>query len=607
MSDPNVYWGGGKGGTQIPLVNVAAAFNVDNTGATNAAPNLTTALAKLAASGQCGAFAPAGTYRLDTVVTVPANTTLRGAGIGKTVFRSTIAAGPSLNCAFLGTDAYGAAGTFAANVTLYTDTFQSTLTIPLFSWIECVAASASVLHVAIYQVVAVTGAGPTFTYTVDRAILRPFLLGDTIDLITTVLKDVDLGDFTMTGTGTRAIDLIGAVRSCVHDIVIDGSSGSYFGEGASFDTGGYDNEFRNVRVIGGGNGNTEHGLLHESAERGRIISCRTDQCWGNGQTIWDGYQCEILNPTATLCGSGVYVGGDSALTVGSSDSRIVAGACAGCTFSDYEIGRSVRTTLTNPQTSGAQSVGVYLNGFDTGIGRVIDATVTGGTIKDANIVSQLVTGGGIVLVNVDGVTLNGNLVEGAYSAGLNIKGAAVTRVSGNVGEIRNVVAAGGRQAGVLQQATGVTGKLVGLVVDGAQYGVQFDNGAVFSHFVVDQWGAYNCSTARVAVAEAGIVDGVFFKPDAAATVDVTDVRSVVCADTGPTTVTNPMLNAYDGQTVDYRANTSNTTINRANAYLVGGVSWVSLDAAQVGGATLGLIYSASLAGALERYRTNTNQ
>jgi hypothetical protein len=65
MTDPNVYWGTGKGGTQIPIVNVVAAFGVDNTGGSDAAALLRLAFASLALSGQIP-WLPSGTYLVNS-------------------------------------------------------------------------------------------------------------------------------------------------------------------------------------------------------------------------------------------------------------------------------------------------------------------------------------------------------------------------------------------------------------------------------------------------------------------------------------------------------------------------------------------------------------
>ena len=61
MPNPNINWGG----AQAVLCNVVAAFGVDNTGATDAGPNLATAFADLAASGQVP-WLRSGTYEVTT-------------------------------------------------------------------------------------------------------------------------------------------------------------------------------------------------------------------------------------------------------------------------------------------------------------------------------------------------------------------------------------------------------------------------------------------------------------------------------------------------------------------------------------------------------------
>ena len=608
MSDPNVYQGSGKGGTQVSAVNLVAAFGVDNTGATDCGPTLSAALAVMAASGQRCSQLPSGLYQINTPVVVPSKTILRGAGIGKTILQSGIAGGPALNNMLLGRTVYGATGTVAAPVVVGSRTFTSTTVIVPFAW--CLLTSAlptTTLHTATYQVIKKTGAGPTFTYTVDRAILRPFTTGDTLTLITTILEGVEMSDFTATGTGTRALNFIGAVHTRIHDLVIDGSGGvGYFGEGGSFDDAGYDNEWRRVTVVGdsspAGLVTSNHGVMHESGEAARTVDCITSGCFTSGQTMWDCYNSETRDPISSLCGDGVYLGGDNALTVGSNNCRIIGGACDS-NLQDYSIGNSSGCSILNPGSANSQVAGVLVEGTNTTTGRAFDVSITGGYILNANSTAKTLTGGGIAVINCAGIAINGVAIEAPFVAGITFSGTAISGVSGNVGTIRNVQTAG-INCGIFQFATGATGKIVGVTIDGAGFGIFYDGGS-FSRFVLDAWGAYNLASGRVATGQQGIVDGVIFKADGATTQDVTDVRTVICNDTNPTTVTNPMVNGYSGQTVDYVALNGNTTVNRGTSYLAGGANWVSTSV-QAGAATLGLIYQGSLAAAIERYRVNTN-
>lgn len=596
---------GGGGGAKNPfaIVNAVTVFGIDNTGATDVGPGLTSALATTAANGQI-LWLPPGTYKVATVITLPPHGRLWGSGTDLTYITSTIAAGPPLNCTFLGTNVYGAAGTIAATPTLYSDQVTSTTSVAPFSWIQLLSAVAShpIAYVQTFQVIAKTG-GPTFTYTLDRSLARPFVMGDVFQAVTTILEGCELGFFTISGTGTRALDTVGSVRCWFHDIVIDGSSGNYFGEGGSFDTGGFDNEWCRVKVIGPGGGVVNHGLLHESGDRARTIDCRTDGC-NTGQVLWDTVNGEIRNPSGSNCINMVSVDGDSALTVGSLNCTVTGGGGVNNT-TDYAVGRATGTSIVAPSSLGAQLSGVAIGGVNTTTGRAFDTQIVGGIIKDANIIQQVTTGGGITLVNCQGVTIEGVSIEGPYAAGVSISGTAVTDVAGDVGTIHNVIAAGGRQAGILQACVGATGKIVGMLVDTAAYGVYYDTGGTFSRFIVDEMCGQNLATGQVANPADGIFNGVFYKPSGATSVDVRDVRTVIHADAGATTVTQPMLNAVDGQAVDNEDRTGNTTINRANAYLAGGANWTGASTA-AGAATLGLIYQAALVAAIERYRTNTN-
>ena len=61
----------------LAFVNVVPAFDVDNTGATDAAVKINTALTALAATGQT-AYSPDGTYRTVTPITPPSGSQWRG-------------------------------------------------------------------------------------------------------------------------------------------------------------------------------------------------------------------------------------------------------------------------------------------------------------------------------------------------------------------------------------------------------------------------------------------------------------------------------------------------------------------------------------------------
>ena len=71
--------GGGPGASEFLIVNVVDAYGVDNTGAHDAGPRIQAAFNALAGTGQAAGF-PAGSYKVETTISVPSGLILGRAG-----------------------------------------------------------------------------------------------------------------------------------------------------------------------------------------------------------------------------------------------------------------------------------------------------------------------------------------------------------------------------------------------------------------------------------------------------------------------------------------------------------------------------------------------
>lgn len=573
---------------------LGAIRTVTPTGTTADAANIQAALTTMSQVGG-EVVLGSGTFAVNAVIVVPTNVRIRGCGKGVTKIVSSIAATPPTNCVFFTQPTYGTSGTLASTPTLYSSTFTSTTDMAVSTWVR-LDRSAPTLHCALYKIVAKSGSG-TFTYTVDRPIERPFQSGDLLRPVTGMIENVEISHMTITGTGVRAIDCLATVRTYVHDVLID-TTGGALAEGASFDTCNLDCVFERVTVVGAGS--LAYGLLVESCDRCTIRDCRASGCTTSGFVLWDSYGCSVTDGKAEGCGTGVLVGGDNVFTTGCADCSVMGGSFVGGNYG-VQVGVSQRTAVVGATCKANGTAGIIVQGQDaTAAGIAVDVSLTGNNILSANVTAQSATYGGIALKWASGVSMNGNNITGAYGAGV-YTDAVVTGLSGNIGRIYNVQTASSRRDGFRVGVVGCTGRIVGMVVDTAAYGVRIDAASICRDFYVDNMEALSMASGRVASPDLAVVDGVLYKTDAATTVDVHGrVRTVRCADTAPCTVTN-FTNADDLQEISVEATNANTTFNRANAALAGSANWVSAQYS-----TLRLIYRSNLALWTEQSRATTN-
>jgi hypothetical protein len=538
-----------------------------------------------------------GTATINSNIRLRGGLLIRGAGVGKTRIVSSItnqghtSSNPD-DKLFYAAAAYGSAGTLHDTPTLLGVTFTSTTVMAVGTWALVSKAGANG-YVQLFQIKARSGSSGTITYTVDRPIRRAFTSGDAVTPVATTVENAWVENMELSGTGVRALCFLQTIRSGWRDILVTpDDSGGVFTEGGSLDTGNFDCEIARAHAYGVGG----HAWSMESSERTRAIGSGGDGCTNYGINVLDGIDNVIEVPIGSKNAGLVFVGTQPGLTVGCLDTTIVGGASTGDAFG-VQIARSVGTTVKGFGSESATTYGIQIVGDDSTTGRAFDVTIVGGVHRNSN-TSGAASAGGIAIKNALGVSVNGVVIDTPSHCGTFLD-TGVSDLTGNIGLIRNVQTANGRNVGVLVGGASATGRIAGLYVDTATSGVRYD--AVALGLAIDNWTAANVS-ARSTSPENGTVDGIRLKADGATTVDVSGgVRVVRCADTGATTITNPMVNAEDLQQVVYVATNANTTVNRSNAALTGSANWVSN---QYG--ALGLIFRTNVNLACEEFRATTN-
>ena len=259
-ADPNVYYGG----VQIANVNAVASFGADNTGGTDACPKIQNGLTALAGHSAQALWLPAGTYACATPVLVPNNVTIRLSAQASIVSSLPVVDGHTSTPFYADGAPYSHVTTLASTPTVGSETLTLTSATGYAIGQYIFVTTSTSTYFASYKIVNLV----TTTVTVDRPILKPFVGGDTVEIMTrqpagiSILADKGA---TLSGTGDRGIQLVSCVDCVVRGLTINSSFTSY---AASFDGGGqrvlWDGV--NVNCVA----NCAVGLALEEAEYGTV-------------------------------------------------------------------------------------------------------------------------------------------------------------------------------------------------------------------------------------------------------------------------------------------------------------------------------------------------
>lgn len=275
----------------------------------------------------------AGTWLCQTFQSLPNDTGYRliGAGIGKTVVASSLAAAGQ-NAPFSGVSVFAAAGIVAATPTQYSNIVTSTKSLNVGQFVLIQHSTVSAFQEAIYEAKTKAG-GLTFTYNLDRVMLRPFAINDAFVPVTSVHRDGLISGMTVTGSGgvggIRAFNMIGAVRCRIEDIRIDNSGGGAFTQAGSWEVGGVDNEISRVWIDAAGF--TTVAYAFESNERLKADHCTVDRCTtGEGFYVIGTWDSDFISLKASKCVTGINFLGDVGDTIGCQGCRVIGGSFHGC-------------------------------------------------------------------------------------------------------------------------------------------------------------------------------------------------------------------------------------------------------------------------------------
>ena len=411
--DPNTYEGPGSSGTQHAFVNVAAGGpgQADNTGATGCAAVLNAAWPAVAASGQ-GSWMPAGTYSVDSGVTIPSNFSLLATP--KTTIQSSVATTAWVFQNFgvlLNTGSLAATPAVGANP----QTFSVTMgTAPVIGNFLRIVQSGINPGAASYKITNVAGAGP-YTVTVDRPNVWGFVGGAIVYLLSSVLQNTDL-DFNgavTTGlfgspTGGEIIEVTTAVQFRVRGLFF--SYNGVMTPNASivgFDVGCRECLLEDFNFYMPGNQlNGIFGWYAQSTER-----CLIQRGYVNGAQVggelFDCYATDVVDFWCDDVGSGLSIGQFSAGSFGSNQCNVRGGGCVNAGTIGLSVFASQNISVIGWASSYCGTNGIEVNGVSN------NCSFTGCTSTNNSAAGIYITGG----------TLNTLVVQGGFQN--NNQGAAV--------------------------------------------------------------------------------------------------------------------------------------------------------------------------------------
>lgn len=299
-------------------------------------------------------------------------------------------------------------GTLSADVVDGSKTVSSSVNFSPGTWIR-LQEVANPIQLAFYQVKGTAGVGP-FTLTLDRSILLPFKTNDLIDPLSGAPPSdiiIEGHGATMTGTGDRYVEIIGALRCQIGGFTVTVDGGTMQDAGFSLDTGSRESYFYDLEIDG--NNFTQFGLLLETTER-----CQAYRC--NVKNITSGaiLGTDCFYSTFEDCHGWNSNGG---LAWGTDGNGIGMQGCAmiGCSFIGNTIGANIGLGKNNTFTDCRFDYNGQ--GVSVGAGQAATNTVLEGCSASNN------TSQGCI---IDAASLNTNISDLATldngSSGLNIFG-----------------------------------------------------------------------------------------------------------------------------------------------------------------------------------------
>jgi hypothetical protein len=358
-------------------------------------------------------------------------------------------------------------------------------------------------HGGTYTVRGVSGSGP-FSVTLDRPVLDSLGAGDPVDVLPSMPTRIRIlgNGMRVSGTGTRLLELICARHCLVDQVRFVPDVAMTDDLVASFDLFGYDNEFRQCEVDGGGVGHV--GFALESQERSRITRCRAHHLAETGFTVYDSSECTIEMASAWANAFGLSITADGNV-IGCRDTLVVGGSYNGNTSTGISIHNGSRSTRLVDVVSRYNATNVHIGDAGSVVsdtvlsGRCDRATTFGvtvastarGTLLRTVDVSNSKTGlnlGSGADVDLDGITFNGATGAGFFvinsaakvsARGLHIAtsntGINVVNISGGRFDCAESNISSGSTSNLFKLTAGVL-TLSQVVGTGGRYGVHSNTG-----------------------------------------------------------------------------------------------------------------------------------
>jgi hypothetical protein len=397
----------------LVALDVAIAYVVDNTGATDASTNLQNAFNSCAAQG-VPALLPPGQYLIKKPVTIPSNLELFGGPL--VTINSNVPGGGLANSTFL-----TAVPTATSQTTLQANNTVGAATISTNGRVTNgqIISIASVLSGVgqYFKVSSVSGAGP-YTVTLDRPVLRQFVTNDVVKLLPSQPSNIlwHGRGMVFSGVATCYVLFQGALNCLIedcnalvgsnHDVVFPFIAGSLRCQG------------KRLRCDGQGAGPPSAVLGFSSAE-----DCLYEDCyiWGaiNGTQLYktvDSVRCGYRNVYANGVGTGISFGTDTVQNIGCIkcwvDVAHLDGNTNGIDVGDYSDGTLIHDVTCN---------------YNSGFGIQIEPNTTNTSISLLQSIGNGTYGLNVAatagFINV----VNGN-IEASGTSAFNLAGGATVNV-----------------------------------------------------------------------------------------------------------------------------------------------------------------------------------
>lgn len=330
------------------IVNVKD-FGATGNGVTDDAPAIQRGVNTATATGRILWFSP-GTYKVGSPIVLSAGPiTLLGCADAILVGAMTTTGAQLHNILYAtALNAAGNTGTPDATGTLNGNAVQGTNSIsyavatgpaPVAGQIAVISHGDSGQY---FTINSVAGGGP-YTLTLDVDVAFPFVSTDPIEIFTTQPHDIRIAGngLRFSGTGDRAIEIVGGLRCFIDDVHFNTSLGVMGDAAFSFDIGGRFVGFSRCSADGLGAASSFYGLLLEASVDSVIDRCRVSRCPNVGVAILDG--------------SGSYISDSHYQGVGASNATGAFGVGTDGALGSFDCG------ITNCTSLGGVN-GLFLNG-----------------------------------------------------------------------------------------------------------------------------------------------------------------------------------------------------------------------------------------------------